>query len=114
MSEARWDAVATPVGPGYGWLPAEQSAFACTWLACLCTKLDPAALRSLCRCRLRAALNSTQGFGTEPYFLPGGATPASLASGGRGGGAAGGVATRGRRASSLLRRDSESGAASEK
>ena len=70
----------------------------------------PPALRSL-----RAALNSTQGLGAEPFFLPG-ATPASadpLASGGHGG-ALGGAGARGRRASSLLRRDSESGMASEK
>ncbi|KAL4426043.1 hypothetical protein ABPG77_007839 [Micractinium sp. CCAP 211/92] len=59
--------------------------------------------------RLRAALNSTQG--AEPFF-PLGQTPAS---GGPGGSlAAGGRGGRGRRASSLLRRDSESGVLSER
>lgn len=59
--------------------------------------------------RLRAALNSTQGL--EPFF-PLGQTPAS---GGPGGALlAGGRGARSKRASSLLRRDSESGVLSEK
>lgn len=60
------------------------------------------------RCSLRAALNSTQGLDANPFHLQQlGLTPAS-ASSGRAAGA------RGKRGSSVLRRDSEGGVMSEK
>jgi hypothetical protein len=67
-------------------------------------------------CRLRAALNATQGLGSDPFYLQQlGLTPGSAVLDPAGGGRGGMTARGTKRASSgLLRRDSESGMASEK
>ena len=67
--------------------------------------LPPPAQLSIHSCRLRAALNGTQDLGSEPFL---GLTPASAGLGGAAG------RRGGRGSSSVLRRDSEAGAMSEK